>query len=223
MEHPRHPAATAAIRAILEGPAPPGGLGVALARLQEELELSMADLGRALAEATAGADLVTVDRVLWTDVAVVALGLVDDLYEAVQEGKLIDLCGGFLGARLTAAGDRARALEEASELAQVWCVRLTGHPLLYDYFDVDRLHGFAGGLLAAIGEGWASAGGADAEGVMRALAERLGPAVSGPLCRFDAPRALAEAFITLDCAGHTIGIRNNAGLSLRRGRRESGI
>jgi hypothetical protein len=182
------------LRTLIAGRDDRLGFAGDLSRVKKRHGLDIEDFGAVLAEATAADDLAAADRVLWTDIAICAEGYVDDLYQIVREVELAILCGGFLRVRMRLAPDRDRALAEAAELVRVWVIRLTGYPLLYDYFDEDRLHAFAGFLLGDVRAGWVAIGGEDPDRVIRELVARLVPQVRenyGPT--LDAARLVTAA------------------------------
>lgn len=112
-----------------------------LAAAQRDLGLSERALGALAAALSQRWTRQEADQLLWRQLATVQLALHCDFYETVQVNPLSHLCGGFIQQRLRHADS---PLYEAASLVQVWCVRLTGLPMTYDYLTADELDRFAG-------------------------------------------------------------------------------
>lgn len=112
-----------------------------LAEAHRALSLSEESLGTLAAAVTRTWGRQDADQLVWRQLAGLKLALHCDFYEVVQVDPLARLCGGFLRERLPRVSD---PLYEAASLVQVWCVRLTGYPLSYDYLSVAELDRFAG-------------------------------------------------------------------------------
>jgi hypothetical protein len=115
--------------------------------LYEQAGLTEAQLGSLLAGTTLEHDITTVDWLVWKGLAVRKLILVCDFIEVVQEEELTQLCGSFLMQRLRRLEDPKQAQREMGALSQVWCLRLSGQPLVYDYLSMPDYYDFTGQVL----------------------------------------------------------------------------
>lgn len=91
-----------------------------------------AQAGGLVGAVTLGREIALIDRLLWWDVAGLTLMLHCDLYDIVQVDALAGFCGGFLSTRIPGIAPEQRFREAASWI-QVFALRLSGHPLTYDY------------------------------------------------------------------------------------------
>ncbi len=158
-------------------------IGELFVRLYSRAQLSEAALGSLVGVTTLERDAEIADQVLWHGLVQGPLELVSDFLDLVQEDELTALCGSFLCGRLQGLDDDDDAVREAAALSQVFCLRLTGFPLVYGYLDRDDFLRFAGAMVRYAVDGLAarrlppeklrSAEGRLAQGMARLVAQEV--------------------------------------------------